>query len=265
MQVASCYYFYVGSFVLNTQEIVSGTVFVDSQTTFYVISQESLASWIAAGGCYPPNAEFGETVRASSAYSFTWTPQQKGTYCFLFISNDPLLNGSFEAQSQPNIITTSTLLYYSATKMTNVNYITRPFTYVTFLTGQPNIQLINGMGTLEIWFTLLAAIVVAIILAFLVKRRPMTRQTKEPKVTSQATTFWIAPGGVAMKAGQKGLDRVQENVDAESLRGGEPPTAKESGPIPSGTKSCRYCGAEILRESMFCEECGKNWRHRYGK
>ncbi len=36
----------------------------------------------------------------------------------------------------------------------------------------------------------------------------------------------------------------------------KPPTPKERSRIPPGLKFCRYCGAKILRESMFCEECG---------
>jgi hypothetical protein len=49
---------------------------------------------------------------------------------------------------------------------------------------------------------------------------------------------------------------VQEEMPATS-KAEAVPTQVDSPPVPP-TKFCRYCGAKILRESKFCEECGKN-------
>ncbi len=171
---SNCYYFDLGGFPVASGNQVSGTISVSTSSTFYIMTVENLNLWTASGQCYPSDYELMSPVDASSAYSFTWTPQTSTTYSFLIVSYAPGVSGSFEADSsQFHQLTTSTSFVFYTSVETSVNYLTMTKSFWMQLTGEAK----NGTSNpYQVYWSLSAVLGLLILALFTIRRRQHRRQ-----------------------------------------------------------------------------------------
>lgn len=75
-------------------------------------------------------------------------------------------------------------------------------------------------------------------------------------ILSWATVGLLIVAALTMKSTTVRETNVEKTESVPEFVPIQKHPTKEEGPMPSGTKFCRYCGAKILRDSKFCEECG---------
>jgi hypothetical protein len=170
----ACYYYDLGGFPVRSGDKLTGTISVDTSSTFYIMTVENLNLWTTAGQCYVSDYELMSPVSASSPYSFTWTPQTSATYGFLIVSYVPGVSGSFEADSQfPQLTTSTSFVFYTSSKTsTDINSATWEATFLTQVQNTASNFTLNPTQS----YAMLAVLVVVLASAFLIRQRRRTRR-----------------------------------------------------------------------------------------